>query len=75
LVDIPAEIKRRKNRLIKINHAKLAIEQRRKVAYDQEKVDYDKKQQARKNYQDQTGNKPNGVAFIVAKSRETQQLY
>lgn len=59
-VDIPDEIKRRKDRLEKITEAKKVIEQRRKEAYDQEKSDSDQKKKARKKYEDQTGKKPKG---------------
>lgn len=36
------------------------IEQRRKEAYDQEKKEYDQKQENRKKYEAQTGKKPRG---------------
>ena len=47
-IDIPDEIKRRKDRLTKINTAKKVIEGRRKEAYQEEKAEFDKKQEARK---------------------------
>lgn len=62
IVDIPDEIKRRQDRLTKINTAKKVIEQRRKEAYQEEKAEFDKKQQARKKYEKETGKKPRGRA-------------
>ena len=50
-IDIPDEIKRRKDRLVKINTAKTVIEQRRKEAYQEEQSEFDKKQEARKHYE------------------------
>ncbi len=61
-IDIPDEIKRRKDRLVKINTAKKVIEQRRKEAYQEEQSEFDKKQEARKNYEKETGKKPRGNA-------------
>ncbi len=60
--DIPDEIKRRKDRLTKINTAKKAIEQRRKEIYQATQAEFDKKQEACKNYENQTGKKPWGKA-------------
>jgi len=59
-VDIPDEIKRRKDRLAKINMAKEVIEQRRKEAYREEKAEFDRKQQARKQKEKQTGKQVGG---------------
>ena len=59
-IDIPDEIKRRKDRLVTINTAKKVIEQRRKEAYQEEQAEFDKKQEARKNYEKETGKKPWG---------------
>lgn len=59
-IDIPDEIKRRKDRLTKINTAKKVIEQRRKEAYQEEKAKFDKNQEARKKYEKETGKKPRG---------------
>ena len=61
-IDIPDEIKRRKDRLVKINTAKKVIEQRRKEAYQEEQAEFDKKQEARKNYERETGKKSPGTA-------------
>ena len=61
-IDIPDEIKRRKDRLVKINTAKKVIEQRRKEAYQAEQAEFDKKQEARKHYEKETGKKPWGQA-------------
>ncbi|MGL1886373.1 MAG: transposase [Reichenbachiella sp.] len=60
IVDIPDEIKRREGRLTKINTAKKVIEQRSKEAYQEEKAEFDKKQEARKKYEKETGKKPRG---------------
>ena len=57
-IDIPDEIKRRKDRLTKINTAKTVIEQRRKKTYQATQAEFDKKQEARKNYEKETGKKP-----------------
>ena len=59
-VDVPDEIKRRKERLTKIGEAKKVIESRRKEAYDQEKADFDKKQVAREKKEKETGKKTKG---------------
>ncbi len=53
-------IKRRKDRLTKINTAKTVSEQRRKEAYQEEQLEFDKKQEARKHYEKETGKKPLG---------------
>lgn len=60
IVNIPDEIKRRKDRLTKISIAKKVIEERRKEAYKQEKAEFDKKQDVRKKYEEKTGKKPRG---------------
>ena len=57
-IDIPDAIKRRKDRLTKINTAKTVIEQRRKEAYQATQAEFDKKQEARKHYERETGKKP-----------------
>jgi transposase len=61
-IDIPDEIKRRKDRLSKINTAQKVIEQRRKEAYQEEKAEFDKKQEARDKYEKETGKRPRGKA-------------
>ena len=59
-IDIPDAIKRRQDRLVKINTAKKVIEQRRKEAYQEAQAEFDKKQEARKHYERETGKKPPG---------------
>ena len=59
-IDIPDAIKRRQDRLVKINTAKKVIEQRRKEAYQVAQAEFDKKQEARKHYERETGKKPLG---------------
>jgi transposase len=61
-IDIPEEIKRRKDRLAKINMAKKVIEERRKEAYQEEKAEFDKRQEFRDKHQKETGKKPRGRA-------------
>lgn len=61
-IDIPDEIKRRKDRLAKINTAQKVIEQRRKEAYQEEKAEFDKKQEARDKYEKETGKRKPGKA-------------
>lgn len=61
-IDIPDEIKRRKERLAKIKMAKKVIEERRKEYYQEEKSEFDKKQEARSKYEKETGKKPRGRA-------------
>lgn len=61
-IDIPDEVKRRKDRLTKIDTAKKVIEQRRAEAYKEEKAEFDKKQGAREKHEKETGNKPRGKA-------------
>jgi transposase len=61
-IDISDEIKRRKDRLAKINTAQKVIEQRRKEAYQEEKGEFDKKQEARDKYEKETGKRPRGKA-------------
>lgn len=61
-IEIPEEIKRRKDRLAKINTAQKVIEQGRKEAYKEEKAEFDKKQEARDKYEKETGKKPRGKA-------------
>ena len=60
IIDIPDEIKRRKERLTKISTAKKIIEERREQAYNQEKAEFDRKQKVRKEYEDRTGKKSRG---------------
>ena len=73
-IDIPDAIKRRKDRLVKINTAKTVIEQRRKETYQEDQAEFDKKREARKNYEKETGKKPLGeeekVLSRVAKDKD-----
>ena len=73
-IDIPDAIKRRKDRLVKINTAKKVIAQRRKEAYQVAQAEFDKKQEARKHYERETGKKPLGqvpkVSSRVAKDKD-----
>ena len=59
-IDIPNEIKRRKERLSKISTAQKVIEERRKEVYIQEKAEFDPKKKARKAYEERTGKKSRG---------------
>ena len=59
-LDIPAEIKLRKDRLEKIKTAKEVVEARAKERYQKEKQDYDTKIAKRKKHEDETGKKLKG---------------
>lgn len=59
-LDIPEEIKRRKDRLNKIKAAKAEIENRRKAKYDEEKAEYDAKIAKRKAKEEARGRKLGG---------------
>lgn len=59
-VDIPEEIKLRKDRLNKIKEAKKVVEDRAAERYKKEKQEYDQKMQQRKEKQEETGKKPRG---------------
>ncbi len=61
-VDIPEEIRLRKDRLEKIKEAKQIVEDRAAERYKKEKEDYDQNIQQRKEKQDKTGKKPRGRA-------------
>ena len=60
VVDIPEEIKRRKERLVKIGKARKVIETRHKEVYKHEKAEFDKKQEARVKREKETGRKTRG---------------
>ena len=64
-VNIPDEIKRRKERLIKIGTAKKVIEKRREEAYKEEKAEFDQKQKARVKQEKETGRKIGGKKPIA----------
>jgi IS5 family transposase len=59
-LDIPEEIKRRKDRLNKIKAAKAEIENRRKAKYNEEKAEYDAKIAKRKAKEEARGRKLGG---------------
>lgn len=59
-LNIPEEIKRRKDRLSKIQEAKKVIEQRASERYQKEKEEYDTKMSQRKEKEEKTGKKPRG---------------
>jgi hypothetical protein len=59
-LDIPDEIKNRQDRLREIKAAKIEIEARRKVKYDQEKEEYDEKIKAREEKEKIHGRKFGG---------------
>ena len=61
-LDIPEEIKRRKDRLERIKEAKKVIEERAAERYKEEKEEYDNKLQKRREKEDQTGKKARGKA-------------
>jgi len=59
-LDIPTEIKLRKDRLDKIQEAKQVVEQRASERYEKEKMEYDAKMTQRKDKEEKTGKKPRG---------------
>ena len=59
-LDIPTEIKLRKDRLDKIQEAKQVVEQRASARYEKEKMEYDAKMAQRKDKEEKTGKKPRG---------------
>lgn len=61
-LDIPEEIKRRKDRLERIKEAKKVIEERAAERYKEEKEEHDQKLQKRREKEDQTGKKARGKA-------------
>lgn len=70
-MDVPAELKRREDRLEKIKQAKAAVEARATERYKQEKEEYDKKIKARSEKEDKTGKKSAGK---VPKEPEINQI-
>lgn len=59
-LDIPDEIKRRQDRLTKIQEAKKIVEKRATERYKKEKEEYDAKIAQRKEQEERTGKKPRG---------------
>lgn len=59
-LDIPEEIKRRKDRLEKIKEAKKVVEERAAERYEKEKEEYDSKVRKREEKEEKTGKKPRG---------------
>jgi len=59
-LDIPEELKLRKDRLVKIQEAKSVVEQRASERYQKEKEEYDAKMEQRKQKKEKTGKKPGG---------------
>jgi transposase len=59
-LDIPEELKLRKDRLTKIQEAKKVVEQRASDRYQKEKEEYDAKMKERKLKKEKTGKKPGG---------------
>lgn len=59
-MDLPAEIKRREDRLAVIAEAKRKIEARAQERFEREQAEYDAKMQARKDKEAATGKKPRG---------------
>lgn len=74
-MNIPAELKRREDRLEKIKIARAAVEARAAERYKQEKEEYDKKIKARTDKEEKTGRKPKGKAPKEPKNKpnETDQ--
>ena len=62
-LDIPDEIRRRKDRLGKIEKAKEVVEARAEERYKKEKQEYDAKMNERQKKEEQTGKKPRGRAL------------
>jgi len=59
-LDIPEELKLRKDRLSKIQEAKRVVEQRASDRYQNEKEEYDAKMEQRKQNKEKTGKNPRG---------------
>lgn len=59
-LDIPEELKLRKDRLAKIQEAKRVVEQRASERYQKEKEEYDAKMEQRNQKKEETGKKPRG---------------
>ena len=61
-LDLPGEIARREQRLMKIKEAKAVIEERARERYGQEKAEYEGKLAERERKAEETGKKPRGKA-------------
>lgn len=59
-LDIPEELKLRKDRLVKIQEAKRVVEQRASERYQKEKEEYDAKIEQRKKKKEKNGKNPRG---------------
>ena len=59
-LDVPKEIQRRKDRLVKIQEAKKVVEERASERYRKEKREYDEKLKKREEKEKRTGKKPRG---------------
>jgi transposase len=59
-LDIPEEIRRREERLAKIEAAKKEIEKREQERYEREKAEYDRKKSERTRKEEETGKKSGG---------------
>ncbi len=59
-MDIPAELKRREERLAAIARAKEEIQARAQARFEREQAEFEEKQAKRKAYEKQTGKKPRG---------------
>jgi transposase len=59
-MDVPEELKRREQRLERIQAAKAEIEERARQRFEQEQADYEQKLARRKAKEERTGKKPGG---------------
>ena len=59
-MDIPEELKRREERLVKIAQAKAEIQARAQARFEREQADYEEKMARRKAQEERTGKKPGG---------------
>jgi len=59
-MDVPEELKRREDRLVKIAAAKAEIEARARERFEREQADYEEKLARRKEKEERTGKKPGG---------------
>lgn len=61
-LDIPAELARREERLVRLREARKVLEERAEAEYEQKKQEYDQKVAERKEKEKKTGKKPRGKA-------------
>ena len=59
-MEIPEELKRREERLVKISKAKVEIQARAQVRFEREQAEYEEKMARRKAKEERTGKKPGG---------------